>query len=50
MAIMIRSGEGATRDRTGPQQKFNPEKSCRTKYHFSLVQICLENMPDVVLT
>ena len=35
---------------TGPQQKFNPKKLCRTKYHFPLVQTCLENMPDVVFT
>ena len=35
---------------TGTQEKFNSEKSCQTKDHFPLVQKCLENMLEVILT
>ena len=35
---------------TGPQEKFNPEKSCRMQDHVPLAKTCLENMPEVILT
>ena len=36
--------------RTGTQEKFNPEKSCRTNRNFCGVGTCLGNMPEAILT
>ena len=40
----------STRGRTGTQEKFNPEKSCRTNRNFCGVGTCLGNMPEAILT
>ena len=42
--------EMTTRGRTGPQEKFNPEKSCRTNRCVWVVGTWLGNMPEVILT
>ena len=42
--------EEETDGRTGPQEKINPKKSCRTNGHVCALLTGLGNMPKAILT